>query len=678
VSRVGKISWVLGGWHRALASLLLCGCLWLACMAAPARAADPGRWAETGLSQIPINYYQGVTSDPATNLYFDGVYSGLYRTDSQLHETARNDDVIPPLVHATESYNHIGDITWDGSEGGRILLPLECYYPGGPNGGNTCLNGAIGVADPQTLQWRYYVKLDPLDIAKAMWAEISPDGTRLWTSSGNKLLAYDVAAITAANAAPLGRKIRPVQTLANAVPPSGITGATFFDDGRLYVAGQGAGPLQVWSINTQTGARRLEIERNIIGESEGLDVFRSLGGVLHWQIQPFAPGQIPTYGSPNGTLLHFVPVAPDIADGDGDGTFDASDNCPSTANADQSNLDGDAQGDLCDPDDDNDTIPDASDNCAGVANTDQANSDADALGDACDPDDDNDGVADTGDNCMQTANFDQADTDRDGRGDACDGDNDNDGVGDAADNCPVDANPGQLNTDGDSAGDACDFDDDNDKVDDAHDNCSTVANADQADADGDGQGDPCDLDDDNDAAPDSIDNCPALANPSQANADGDAEGDACDADDDNDGLSDSVEQRWGTSSADLDSDDDGIADGREDRNLNGKLDKRETSPRRRDTDRDGLPDGLERGVKKGVKDPAGVISATIARNFRGDRNPKTRTKPRSADSDRDGIPDGREDRNHNGRVDKGETNPRKRDRRDHERPRAAPAPVNRR
>ena len=47
------------------------------------------------------------------------------------------------------------------ADGGRILLPLECYYPGTPGGANTCQTGSIGVADPDTLQWQYYVKLDP-------------------------------------------------------------------------------------------------------------------------------------------------------------------------------------------------------------------------------------------------------------------------------------------------------------------------------------------------------------------------------------------------------------------------------------------------------------------------------------------------------------------------------------
>jgi hypothetical protein len=279
-------------------------------LAAPASAADPGRWSETGFSRIPLPYYQGVTSDGAGHLYFDGFAVGLYRTDLGLAEQGRNDAAIPPGVFATEHYNHIGDITHDSAEGGRVLLPLECYTPGGPDGGNTCGTGSIGVADPGTLDWRYHVKLDPAEIAKAMWAEVSPDGKLVWTSAGDDLLAYATAEITPARAAPAGAPLRAVRRLAGAVPPTGITGATFFD-GRLFLAGQDSDLFQIWSVDVATGARRLEIERRLYGESEGLDVVPALGGVLHWMVTPLDPqGRPPTYGASSNVLLHFVPRAP--------------------------------------------------------------------------------------------------------------------------------------------------------------------------------------------------------------------------------------------------------------------------------------------------------------------------------------------------------------------------------
>jgi hypothetical protein len=267
-----------------------------------AGAADPGRWTQTGATSIPLYYYQGVTSDPGRNFYFNGVYVGLYRTDSRLRENARNDDVIPPSVHTSEKYNHIGDTSYDPGEGGRILLPLECYYP---PAGNTCKTGSIGVADPRTLQWRYYVKLDA-ETPKAMWVERSPDGSLLWTSVENDLLAYRTSDVNPLNAAPAGPRIKAVKRLRGVVPPTGITGAVFYR-GRLYVAGQEGRLFQVWSLDLDTGSRRLEIERHIVGESEGIDVMSTLGGLLHWMVQPYNEESIPTYGVTNGTLLHFVP-----------------------------------------------------------------------------------------------------------------------------------------------------------------------------------------------------------------------------------------------------------------------------------------------------------------------------------------------------------------------------------
>jgi hypothetical protein len=74
-----------------------------------------------------------------------------------------------------------------------------------------------------------------------------------------------------------------------------------------------------------------------------------------------------------------------VVDSDGDGIPDSADNCPTVANADQRDTDGDGLGDACDPDDDNDGVPDAVDNCVLVPNPDQSDVDGDGIGDACDP-----------------------------------------------------------------------------------------------------------------------------------------------------------------------------------------------------------------------------------------------------------------------------------------------------
>ena len=288
-------------------------------------AADPGTWTNTGVSRIPLVYYQGVASDPDRNFYFDGIYTGLFRTDRSLRQTAAAPEppgVIPPAVRAGEKYNHIGDIAWGPGEGGRILLPLECYYPGTPGGANTCQNGAIGVADPGSLAWRYYVKLAPAGIKKAMWVEGSPDGSRLWSSDGDDLVAYDSGDVNMANAAnplnPASPTISEVERLKGAVPPAGITGAVFYN-GRLYTAGQGSGglfqvystDLDTWDSGTETGDQRLEIElpAGTVGESEGLAVNSTCGGVLHWIVTPFnLEGKPPTYGASENALLNFVPT----------------------------------------------------------------------------------------------------------------------------------------------------------------------------------------------------------------------------------------------------------------------------------------------------------------------------------------------------------------------------------
>jgi hypothetical protein len=104
-------------------------------------------------------------------------------------------------------------------------------------------------------------------------------------------------------------------------------------------------------------------------------------------------------------------------DTDGDSIANASDNCPSIYNPDQTNTDGDSLGSACD-------------NCPTVSNSNQANADGDPYGDACD-------------NCVSTFSTSQANSDTDTLGDACD-------------NCDFTSNQNQANQDGDNLGDVCD------------------------------------------------------------------------------------------------------------------------------------------------------------------------------------------------------------------------------
>jgi hypothetical protein len=175
-------------------------------------------------------------------------------------------------------------------------------------------------------------------------------------------------------------------------------------------------------------------------------------------------------------------------DGDGFGASEGAlgecpagnvpDNCPALFNPDQTDGDGDADGDPCD-------------NCPARANEDQVDRDADGRGDACD-------------NCAAVPNAFQADGDGDADGDACDV-------------CPTVPDPGQTDTDGDTVGDACD-------------NCPTVPNPEQTDTDGDGVGDACPgsvTDPDGDGVGEPADNCPTFPNPDQIDADENGVGDAC-------------------------------------------------------------------------------------------------------------------------------------------------------
>lgn len=116
------------------------------------------------------------------------------------------------------------------------------------------------------------------------------------------------------------------------------------------------------------------------------------------------------YGFTAGSFLIRVILGPGLpGDFDGDTVPDASDNCPTVANADQADRDADGTGDCCDPDEpdaDGDGVADACDNCPTVPNPGQLDSDGDGVGDACpdcpDCDTDGDGIVNAADVCCNT------------------------------------------------------------------------------------------------------------------------------------------------------------------------------------------------------------------------------------------------------------------------------------
>jgi uncharacterized repeat protein (TIGR01451 family) len=172
------------------------------------------------------------------------------------------------------------------------------------------------------------------------------------------------------------------------------------------------------------------------------------------------------------------------------------------------------------------------------------------------------------------------------------------------------------------------------------------------DFDGDGLIDCADPDDDNDLVSDEVEVIcgteprDASDTPSATDiADTDADGllDCADPDDDDDGLLDIAEAAKGTDPLDADTDDDGISDGKE-VNVYG------SDPMNIDTDGDGVADGTEVGVVEPLPDTDPDV-------FVADTDPGSVTNPVRADTDGDGLADGEEDKNANGRLDEGETDP---------------------
>ena len=303
-----------------------------------------------------------------------------------------------------------------------------------------------------------------------------------------------------------------------------------------------------------------------------------------------------------------------------------------------------------DPDTDDDGILDGLE--VGVDGRYTPGPDTDPL----DADTDDDGLSDGDEDIDQDGLADPAETD------PRDPDTDGDGIADGTERGLTDpgpdTNPAAFTPDADPATTTDPLAPDTDRggVPDGAEDPNTNGRQDP------GEGDPTDpADDDTDG--DGLDDATEDdlgTDPTDPDTDGDGVPDGTEVtrgtdplnpDTDGDGLPDGTEATAGTDPLDRDTDDDGLSDA--DERADG------TNPLAPDTDGDGIQDGTESGVTDPLPDPdgPGPLSGTDPAAFTPDADPTTTTNPRAADTDAGGVPDGTEDRNTNGRVDPGETNP---------------------
>ncbi|OGQ23015.1 MAG: hypothetical protein A3I05_07285 [Deltaproteobacteria bacterium RIFCSPLOWO2_02_FULL_44_10] len=139
---------------------------------------------------------------------------------------------------------------------------------------------------------------------------------------------------------------------------------------------------------------------------------------------------------------------------------------------------------------------------------------------------------------------------------------------------------------------------------------------------------------------------------------------------DSDFLTDACELQLGTDPNDPDHDGDDLLDGDEDSNHNCRVERNldESDPKNPDSDGDRLNDGLEKkyGTLKTNpdSDSDGILDGIEDANLNGNWDSVAETHANQADTDGDGLLDGKdtrgigEDRNLNGIVDAGETDPR--------------------
>ncbi|MDH3588053.1 MAG: hypothetical protein OEQ74_01485, partial [Gammaproteobacteria bacterium] len=143
-----------------------------------------------------------------------------------------------------------------------------------------------------------------------------------------------------------------------------ITGMTCDDSGTLWAvtAGHGGRPTELYTINPATGVESLVGETmTASGTMEALTLdtsgtaARLMGGHTSLYEINMGTGAATLIGGSYDSIWSLTQIRKVIvADSDGDGVADATDNCTDVANADQRDTNGDNIGNLCDPDLDND------------------------------------------------------------------------------------------------------------------------------------------------------------------------------------------------------------------------------------------------------------------------------------------------------------------------------------
>ena len=216
----------------------------------PAAGADPGRWRLAQADSVPLSYFQGLTHSAAGAWFFDGITVGLFRTDRDLVQKADNPSALTPRPH------------------GPGLQPHRRPDLGRARGRAPA--AAARVLRPRSAQRRQHLRARRDRRGRSRHAEAAlrrgPRPRRhrqgdVGRGQPRRQRAVDVERATTCwpTTPPRSRAGRagaaaPVRRLAGAVPPSGVTGAAFYR-GRLFLAGQDAGALQLWSVDV-TGATR--------------------------------------------------------------------------------------------------------------------------------------------------------------------------------------------------------------------------------------------------------------------------------------------------------------------------------------------------------------------------------------------------------------------------------------